>query len=211
MVAYTVFNGASSDIDVAQYDPTANSGAGGWVALGTSLGPGGISNSGTADDATIVETVAGPVVAWLNTVSGIANVFVEQFVGGAWVALGNGAASGLGVSGSSSSVSNLALTTDGTKVALAWAQTVQMTLQIYVLQYNGGTWSQLGGSALGKGISNSSGHATAPSLAYDNGTLFAAWQDDSSGFDQVYGAMFSGASWVPAGTVPTVPAASPSA
>ena len=89
MVAYTVFNGTASDIYVAQYDPTANGGAGGWDALGTSLAVGGISDSGTADDAMITETAAGPVVAWLNTAGGVANVFVAQFTGGtssAWAA-----------------------------------------------------------------------------------------------------------------------------
>ena len=109
------------------------------------------------------------------------------------------AASGLGVSGSTSSVSNLALTTDGTNVAVAWTQTVNSTQQIYVLQYSGGTWNQLGGSASGNGISNSSGHATAASLAYLSGSLFAAWQDNASGIDQIYAAMFNGSAWAPAG------------
>ena len=84
MVAYTVFSGLSSDIYVAQYDPTANGGAGGWDALGTSLAVGGISGSGAADDATITETASGPVVAWLNTAGGVANVYVAHFTGGAW-------------------------------------------------------------------------------------------------------------------------------
>ena len=199
VVAYTVFNGTSSDIDVAEYDPTANSGAGGWVALGSSLGSGGISGTGAADDASITETSSGPVVAWLNTSSGIANVFVKQFTGGNWVTLGTGGASGTGVSGSSTSVSDLALTSSGANVALAWTQTVNATQQIYLLEYTGGTWQQLRGSASTNGISNSTAQATSPSLAFDNGTLFAAWQDNSSGLDQIYAAMYSGGSWSPAG------------
>ena len=200
MVAYTVFNGTASDIYVAQYDPTANGGAGGWDALGTSLAVGGISDSGTADDAMITETAAGPVVAWLNTAGGVANVFVAQFTGGTWSALGSGATSGMGVSASSSSVSNLALTTDDTKVAVAWTQTVNATQQIYVRQYSGGTWNQLAGSASGNGISNSRGQAVSPTLAYSGGNLFAAWQDNAGGIDQIYAAMFNGTAWVPAGS-----------
>ena len=41
IVAWTQVNVASTDIEVAHYDPTANSGAGGWVAYGTSPGAGG--------------------------------------------------------------------------------------------------------------------------------------------------------------------------
>src|SRR5262249_4573155 len=37
ILAYTQIHGAQTDIGVAQYDPTANSGAGGFVALGTSM------------------------------------------------------------------------------------------------------------------------------------------------------------------------------
>jgi len=133
MVAYTVFNGAASDIYVAQYDPTADGGAGGWVALGGSLGAGGISGTGTADDATIVETAAGPVVAWLDSSGGVANAFVKQFAGGVWSPLGVSGASGAGVSGSASAIGNVALTTNGSKVALAWSQPVNGTQQIYVV------------------------------------------------------------------------------
>ena len=172
IVAYTVFNGSTSDIDVAQYDPTANGGAGGWVALGGSLGAGGISGTGKADHADIVETAAGPVVAWLDSSSGAANVFAKQFVGGAWTAPGSGAATGAGVSGSATSVSGLALATDGTNVAVAWSQSIQSApQQIYVLQYSAGVWNPLGNSASGNGISNSTGHAAAPSLAYFGGAL----------------------------------------
>ena len=84
-------------------------------------------------------------------------------------------------------------------MALAWTQSVNNKQQIYVRENSGGTWNQLNGSASNGGISNSSGHATAASLAYLNGSLFAAWQDDASGTNQIYSAMFSGGAWAPAG------------
>ncbi len=200
VVAYTVFNGTSSDIDVAEYNPSANNGQGGWMALGTSQQAGGISGTGMADDAVIVETANGPVVAWLDSSGGVANIFVKQFVNGAWVALGTGAASGSGLSASASAVSGLAMTTNGTNVAVAWTQTVNSVQQIYVLQNSGGAWSQLAGSASGNGVSNSRGNSTAPTLAYDNGTLFVAWLGVTSGQNQIYAVMFSGGAWQAAGT-----------
>ena len=200
VVAWTVFNGSSSDIFVAQYNPAANAGAGGWVALANSLSPGGISGTGVADYAQIVETTAGPVVAYQDRSSGKANVYVEQFTGGKWTALGSGAASGTGVSGSSTDVQGLTIATDGTNVAVAWTETVGATSQIYLREYSGGTWNAIGGSASGNGISNATGRAVAPTLAFNQGTLFVAWQDNSSGADEIYAAMYNGTKWVAAGT-----------
>jgi hypothetical protein len=201
LVAFTEFSGTSSDIEVARYDPTANGGQGGWVAFGTSLAAGGISDTGAADDATIVETATGPVVAWLDGSSGVVNVYVKQFVNGAWVSRGAGSAIGAGVSGSATNVVDLALATDGTKVALAWTQVVGAKSQVYLRESSGGIWNELAGSASGSGLSNSSGRASAPSLAYDAGSLFAAWQDDAGGANQVDAVAFSGGIWKAAGSV----------
>ena len=184
IVAWTEVNGTASDILVAQYDPTANGGAGGWDALGNSLATGGISQTGLADDAQLVETSTGPVVAYIDRSSGSANVYVQQFVDGQWQSLGSGAASGAGVFGSSVDVQGLTIATDGTDIAIAWSQPVGSTSQIYLLQYSDGTWNSLGGSATGHGLSSSVNHAMSPTLAYNNGTLFAAWQDNSSGADE---------------------------
>ena len=128
-----------------------------------------------------------------------------------WNALGSGAASGTGVSASASSVSGLAMATDGTNVAVAWTQTVNATQQIYVLQYSGGVWNQLAGSASGNGISNSSGHAAAPSLAYSGGKLFAAWQDNASGTTRSMRRCSAAASGLPPEPAPRTAAAFPSA
>ena len=89
IAAWTAFNGTASDILVAEYDPTDNGGAGGWDARWNSLAPGGISQTGQADDAPqVVETATGPVVAYVDTSSGSANVYVKQFIDGQWQSLG---------------------------------------------------------------------------------------------------------------------------
>src|SRR5262249_3372916 len=88
VVAYTVLHGLASDIAVARFDATAGGGAGAWVALGNSLAPAGISDTGMADDAEIVETQDGPVVAWLDRSGGVGKIVVKQFRGGSWVPLG---------------------------------------------------------------------------------------------------------------------------
>jgi hypothetical protein len=199
IVAWTQTIGATTDIYVARYDPLANAGQGGWVALGTSLSGGGISGTGKSDQARVVITSAGPVVAWLNSAAGVTNVYVRQFQNGAWVALTTGSASGSGISASATSVSEMTLATDGTKVAVAWSADVGGRTQIYLKEINGTAFNPLGTSTSGNGLSGSAGRASAASLAYLGGTLFAAWQDDTSGHSEVYAAKFDGNNWVAAG------------
>lgn len=199
IAAWTEFNGASSDIRVADYRPAANGGAGGWVALGSSLSGGGISGTGAADDVQLVVTSSGPVVAWTDRSTGVANVYVRQFSGSQWIALGTGSASGGGISASASDVLDLTLATDGAKVAAAWTQTVAGLGQIYLREYSGGSWQELAGSASAGGVSNTAGDSAAATLAYSGGSLLAAWQDSTSGHTEIYSARYTGTSWSPAG------------
>src|SRR5207302_11160443 len=92
-------------------------------------------------------------------------------------------------------VRDLALATDGTKIAVSWTQTTQGTNQVYLREYSSGTWNELSGSASGKGISNSLGNAQAAKIAYFGGSLFAAWQDNASGHWAIYATRYNGAQW----------------
>ena len=203
IVAWTQYTNGKSDVEAARYDPTANGGQGGWVALGSSLSAGGISANGSAQGAMVVNTTAGPVVAWLDS-TGVANVFVEQFTGGTWVPLGTGAAtgtgvSGAGVSGATGGVADLALTSDGTKVAVAWTQLVAGVRQVYLKENSGGSWHELAGSASGGGLSRTTADSRAPTLAYQAGSLLAAWQDNASNYWEITAAQYIGASWTSIG------------
>lgn len=208
IVAWTVVSAGGTDVFVARYDPTANGGQGAWVALGSSLGGGGISGTGKADQPVVVLASGGPVVAWLDTSSGVANVYARQFTGGSWVPYGTvtgggGAASGSGISLSATGVADLtaAVSSDGSRVAVAWTQTLSGQTQIYLREYQGGTWNEVGGSASGRGLSQTAGQAQAPTIAYASGRLFAAWQETVAGGSvQDFAATFNGSAWVDAGS-----------
>ncbi len=195
VVAWTEFGAGatSSNIRVAKYDPTANGGAGGWVALGSSLTANGVSSSGLADNASLVIAAAGPTVGWLDNSSGTTHVRVRQFSGGNWNELGAGSATGFGISGSAASVRDLVLTTDGaTKMAAAWTQPVGGSSQIYVKESTaGGAFTQIGNSATGGGASNTLGASSAPTMAYRSGALFVAWQDETNVFSEIYAVQYS--------------------
>ncbi|HAM70036.1 MAG TPA: hypothetical protein DCM86_00140, partial [Verrucomicrobiales bacterium] len=204
IVAWTEFNGVASDIRVARFDATASAGAGAWVALGTSLGGGGISATGAADRAVIVSTTAGPVVAWVDLSSGKPQAYAKRFAAGAWTALGTGAASGGGLSASSTGVSDLSVATDGSLVAAAWsALDGAAHQQVYLRQFNGTAWIELAGSGSGSGISQNVGPSRSPSLAYLGGALFVAWQQQQPGVAlpiDIQASVYAGSVWSPAGT-----------
>ncbi len=200
-MAWTQTHIATEDIFVARYDALANNGNGAWVALGNSLDPGGISGSGHADNASIVMTSEGPVVAWLENVGGIKNVYARRFQSGNWVALGVGGASGNGLSNSNASIQEFAIAADGTKVSVAWTQPLSGHSQIYARTLLGNNWVAMNGSASGAGLSNSGQSASKPTLAYfDNGQLLVAWQDSASGYNEIYAARYDGTQWLDAGT-----------
>ncbi len=193
IVAWTTFNGASADIEAARYDPTANNNTGGWVAMGSSLLAGGISNDGASDSAKIAETSNGPVLTWLDSHTGITNVYAERFSGGTWSPLGAGAASGGGVTNSGVSIPAQALATDGANVALAWTQPAGANLYLFLLEYSGSSWSAVNASASGTGIDcSASGHFAQPAVAFSGGNLYVAWQQTSSAGQVIQAATSAG-------------------
>ncbi len=220
VVAWTARTRTGTDIQVAAWDPTANSGAGAWVALGNSLSAGGISATGKATNAEVLVIGGKATVLWLDTTGGTSNIYAEQFNGSAWVTLGAGANTGNGISGSTLAVTQFAAATDGTNLAVAWTQAFASgPTQVYLKQYSGGTWAALGTSASGKGLSNAQYAASSPTVAYAGGKLFAAWQQyinsptqsltpstfpaSQTVFEQapvIYAAEYNAGTWQPAGT-----------
>ena len=190
IVVWTEVNGSSSDIFAAKYSPTANGGAGGWIALGTS-----VSATGHADNAQVINTTAAPVVAWLDSSGGHTNVYVRQFNGTAWVSLGSGSDSGNGISGSTSNLPSFAIATDGANIALAWTQSgTSAGSSIYLSQYSGSTWAAVNGSTTGNGISGSNS-SSMPTVAYEGGSIYAAWAAVLGGTTNIVAAVGGSAPW----------------
>ncbi len=199
IITWTQAVGTATDVFVAHYDSTANSGNGGWVSLGPSLSAGGISGTGKAASPQVTTTTVGPVVAWLDSTGGVTNVFARRLENNVWIPFGANSASGSGVSASASSVSDLAIASDGTKVAVGWTQNIGARTQIYAKQFLGSAFSALGGSTSGNGLSGTTGSATSVSFVYFSGSLRAAWSDNTSGHKEIYAASFDGAQWIDAG------------
>ncbi|MFN7333087.1 MAG: right-handed parallel beta-helix repeat-containing protein, partial [bacterium] len=202
-VAWTERSSTGSNILLAQWDPSANSGVGAWIALGNSLTSSGLSNTGNADHAMLVETSLGLVVAWQNTVAGTVQAYARIFNGTDWVAIGTGSDTGNGITtgAADSDIRELSLATHEGKIALAWSQrdSVSGLRHIRLREFSGTIWNEIEGSATGSGVSGSANssfdgvitHHASPSVAYVGSELLIAWQAYSDQSAHITVAQFS--------------------
>ena len=187
IVAWIESHGGGDDVYAAVFDATAGGGNGAWVALGSSLTGGGISNTGVAEQVQMINTSFGPVVVWLNQVSGHRQVYARVFTGGTWQPLA-GSASGNGISNAptGADITDLTVAERTGRIAVAWSQLDAGTdiRQIHMREYDGAAWTEIAGSATGGGVSGGLGtsfegvqtHNAQPTVAYYGGNLFVAWQ-----------------------------------
>jgi len=169
-----------------------------WEELGGSASGMGISDSICGAYSSIAINNSGnPVVVWTDRV-GVWDIYIKQWNGSSWEEIGTGSASGGGISNSYSNSPSVAINNLGNPVvAWAWdASANSMTEEIYVKQWNGTSWEELGGSASGGGISNNSGRSLCPSLAINgSGNPVVAWNDNTSGKYEIYIKQWNGTSW----------------
>ncbi len=134
----------------------------------------------------------------------LAPAAMQALAGYDWVGLG-GSASGEGISNNSGESRGASLALDGNGYPIvAWDDDSdeEFESEIYVRQWNGSAWVEVGtGSASGGGISNNSEQSCMPSLALDgNGYPVVAWFDRSSGNNEIYIRRWNGSAWVAVGT-----------
>jgi len=138
--------------------------------LGGSATEGGISNNlyYSYSPSLAINNSGNPVVVWSNH----GHIYLKQWNGTSWEELG-GSATGNGIDNnpSFSESPSLAINNSGNPV-VAW----NCNYHIYLKQWNGTSWEQLGGSATGSGISNGSYESRNPSLSINNsGNPVVAW------------------------------------
>ncbi|MEW5985932.1 MAG: hypothetical protein AB1791_04805 [Chloroflexota bacterium] len=167
-----------------------------WEEVGdNSAQAGGISdNDGdSAGPAIAMATDGTPYVVWRDNSNGNYDIYVRRWneTAGNWDEVTAGSASGGGISNSSghSYSPTMAIAPDGT-VYVAWddVSDSEGDTEIYVRRWSGGDWEEVGvGSASAGGISNNSSTSSNPSLAVSpEGIVYAVWEDDLSGNDEIY-------------------------
>lgn len=88
-----------------------------------------------------------------------------------------------------------------TTPAVAWQDATSGNNDIYYLQWNGTSWVDAEGTGQdGVNISADAGNSDYPSLAIDTTSSYPkiAWNDDTTGTDQIYYLQWNGSAWVDA-------------
>jgi len=168
-----------------------------WVEVGTGSATGG-GVSGSADIAVFPSIAIAPdgtpYVAWAT----YAEIYVRRWDGSDWVEVGAGSATGGGISDSGgwSSAPATTIAPDGRPI-VAWEDGNTGDRQIYVRQWSGTHWHEMGSSsATDGGISDTSTNSEFPSIAITpDGKPTIAWCDGSSADRQIYVRRFHGGRW----------------
>ena len=198
VVGWTDNSGGNWEIYVRRWNGSA------WVEMaGGSASGGGISDSNGESSYPSMAIGSGnaPVVAWADNSDGNWEIYVRRWSDSAWVEMAGGSASGGGISNNhgDSYFPSVAIGPDGAPV-VAWMDNSNGNYDIYVRQWNGSAWVEMGGgSALGGGISNSLSGAKYPSLAIGpDGIPIVAWMDYSRGWavPEIYVRRWNGSAWV---------------
>lgn len=173
------------------------------VGTGSATGSGISNNNGYSSTPSIAIASDGtPYIAWFDNSNGRGEIYVRGWNGNSWAEVGQGSASGGGISNTlwGAFDPSLAIAPDGT-LYLAWADSSNGKAEIYIRAWNGSQWVEVGmSSASGGGISNTGGDSNSPSLAVDvEGTPTVAWADNSSGTEEIYVRTWNGSHWVEIG------------
>ncbi len=173
VVVWTEAEGADDEIYLARWNGVA------WVGLGGSLGVGGLT--GTASDSiearVALDATGNPIVAWLELVGGVFEVYLRRFDGTFWVPMGtnpitlDASDAGNGISGTpAASAPQLDLAIDPLgRPVVVWTEIIGLANQIFLRRYNPATdrWEEIAGSGTGTGLSSSPDSCGGPSLAFD--------------------------------------------
>ncbi|HSI05139.1 MAG TPA: hypothetical protein VLC93_11705, partial [Myxococcota bacterium] len=130
-----------------------------WVELGDSATAGGISahGGGASCIAVIVDTLGRVYVAWADDHAGSGQIYVRRF-DGAWSSLqgsgdGGGISRGTAVVGGSTCPGGIDVDA-ADRVYVSWHQFNGIKQSVHLRVWDDASWSELGASATGDGISN---------------------------------------------------------
>ncbi len=167
--------------------------------------PGNISNNTSQSSSPALAFGSGgnPIIAWADNAAGNYEIWVRTWTGSNWAELGLGAGSGGGISNNTlhSRTPDVVVGPDG-KVYVAWMQQTasgDYDYDIYLKCWDGSSWSALGSSATGGGISNDGAYSLSPRVAVGaDGRPIVAWESGQTA-KYIYVRAWNGTSWAELG------------
>ena len=194
-VAWQVYNPGSTQIYILRWNGNV------WEEVGAgSASGGGISNSsGNAHYPSLKIASDGTLyVAWFDDQSGNPEIYVMHWNGSVWEEVGEGSASGGGISNTPgySTYHAMALAPNG-EVYVAWSDDSSNKDEIYLRRWNGTAWEEVGtGSATGGGLSNLAAYSARPSVAVaSDGTPYIAWYSENASLAEIRVHTWNGTTW----------------
>ncbi len=172
-----------------------------WEELGGSgHGPGLSNTAGSSEEPVLaLDKDGNPIVAWQDSSASAPQIYLRRWNGTTWEELG-GSGSGNGISNTPqlSLKPALALDKDGNPI-VAWQENIASKgiFEIYVKQWNGTEWQELGGSGSNAGISEADGRESSDaSIAIDpNGRVVVAWHGESLSDSEIFLRRWNGTTW----------------
>jgi hypothetical protein len=193
VVAWREWDGSVNNIYVQRFNGTS------WVNVGTGvLSASSAAGSDTYNPSLALDSAGNPVVAWQEwwDTDGNDNILVQRFNGTSWVNVGTAILSGSDALSGDASVPSLALDSAGNPT-VAWYESDGSTLNIYVQQFTGSSWVNVGTVPLDTNIGN---NALLPSVSLVNGSLNVAWQEGIGNVgDSIYVKRYITNSWLAQG------------
>ncbi len=194
--------GLSSDLSLPQQCALA-----GWqeTTAGSASAPKDASLSGvsrTSDKSSMpslaISAQGRPFLAWSDNTAGNPEIYIRRWDGLLWQEMSGRSASGGGISanGGESTEPAVGVAPNGA-VYVAWQDTSGGNSEIYVKEWNGVRWAEVGTfSAAGGGISVNGTRSRKPSVAVAaNGTPYVAWSDQRAGVGEIFIKRFNGSFW----------------
>ena len=207
--AFEFTNRSVSNEDSVFFLPFQGASQGEWTELGvSSASEGGISNNSTRSGGPFIAVGQdnAPIVAWSDGEQTNTEIYIRRWDGLDWVEMGQGSASGGGISKTpGDSASPVLAIHHKDSVYIAWVEELILEndfyWEIYVLHWDGTAWTEVGqGSASGGGVSDGENLALYPQLTVTpNGVPILAWSQTVGTRGYLYVRYFDGLDWVEMG------------
>lgn len=138
----------------------------------------------------IFDAQENPIVSYISW----GKVCVRRWNGNAWIDMGEGSGTtGIAIHGNYTPDSKMVLCNDNNPIIVFSNYSSDTQAEIYLLKWNGTSWSEIGGSASGGGISNNYGKSFYPDVVVDKeGNPIVVWQD---GYYSIYVRRWDGTAW----------------
>ncbi len=197
IVAWSDYSSGQNEIYVKQWNGTT------WEEIGTGSASGGGTCVST-NPSLAIDTSGNPIVTWENTpvlleepYFGTGNIYIKKWNGSNWIEISSGSATGEGISNSRDSTYPSLITNNTGNPVVVWKDTPYSFISnVYLKQWNGTTWEELGGSATEYGISDTRKHSYRPSIVLnDSNNLVLAWGESLNDDSEIYLKQWNGSSW----------------